>query len=198
MHRVSGFLNLPDGQRFDPLPPGVVDFIEAGEAPVFVGFGSLTPKDDAHIEETLEVIEGAIRRAGCRAIVQGLAEPDAGTESILHVGRLPHARLFPRCAAIVHHAGAGTTQTATRAGTPSVCVPHVADQFYWSRRLYELGVAPKPLKRKHLNAKRLARRLSEVLASREFAARCRSLAANMSNENGAKRAADMIETLAGR
>ncbi len=195
-HRVSGFLNLPESQRFDPLPETVDAFLEAGEAPVFVGFGSLTPRDSAHVRETLDVIENAVSRAGCRAIVQGLAEPATGTSSLLHVGRVPHAKLFPRCAAIVHHAGAGTTQTATLSGVPSVCVPHLADQFYWSRRLYKLGTAVKPLKRKRLTARRLAGRLADVLGSEERRERAQSLAARMSGECGDERAADLIESLA--
>ncbi|MEO1202480.1 MAG: glycosyltransferase, partial [Pseudomonadota bacterium] len=105
MHRVAGFLNLPDSQRFDPLPVFVDEFVDAGDPPVFVGFGSLTPKDPEHVFETLDVVEAGVRRAGCRAIVQGLAEPGTGSPSILHVGRVPHSSLFPRCAAIVHHAG---------------------------------------------------------------------------------------------
>jgi vancomycin aglycone glucosyltransferase len=41
---------------------------------------------------------------------------------------------------VVHHGGAGTTTTATRAGAPQVIVPHIADQPYWGRRVTELGI----------------------------------------------------------
>jgi UDP:flavonoid glycosyltransferase YjiC (YdhE family) len=195
MHEVTGFLDLPDSHRFDPLPAEVDEFIRAGATPVFIGFGSLTPKDPEHIRDTLDLIEDVVQRTGCRAIVQGLAEPGAGTQSILHVGRVPHARLYPRCAAAVHHAGAGTTQTVTRAGIPSVCVPHLADQFYWGRRLYELGVAARPLRRTGLTSRRLGRRIIEVLESDAMPGRCQTLAATMGNEDGAERAAELVEAI---
>ncbi|MFD5659245.1 glycosyltransferase [Streptomyces hirsutus] len=50
--------------------------------------------------------------------------------------------MFPRTAAVVHHAGAGTTAAGLRAGVPAVPVPVMADQPFWASRLYELGVAP--------------------------------------------------------
>jgi vancomycin aglycone glucosyltransferase len=48
--------------------------------------------------------------------------------------------LFGRVAAVVHHSGAGTTTTATRAGRPQVVVPQAADQPYWAGRVAELGI----------------------------------------------------------
>jgi vancomycin aglycone glucosyltransferase len=43
-------------------------------------------------------------------------------------------------AAVVHHGGAGTTTTATRAGAPQVVVPQIADQPYWAGRVAALGI----------------------------------------------------------
>jgi UDP:flavonoid glycosyltransferase YjiC (YdhE family) len=48
--------------------------------------------------------------------------------------------LFGRVAAIVHHGGAGTTTTATRAGAPQVVVPQWGDQPYWAGRVAGLGI----------------------------------------------------------
>jgi vancomycin aglycone glucosyltransferase len=43
-------------------------------------------------------------------------------------------------AAVVHHGGAGTTTTATRAGAPQVVIPQLADQPYWAGRVADLGI----------------------------------------------------------
>ncbi|MGZ5365018.1 MAG: nucleotide disphospho-sugar-binding domain-containing protein, partial [Mycobacterium sp.] len=43
-------------------------------------------------------------------------------------------------AAVVHHGGAGTTTTASRAGAPQVVVPQIADQPYWASRVAALGI----------------------------------------------------------
>jgi len=196
-HSVCGFLDLPDAGRFDPLPADVEAFLAAGPAPVFVGFGSLTPKDESHVEETLGTVEAAVRRAGCRAIVQGLRAPGLEGETMLNVGRLPHAEVFRRCAAIVHHAGAGTTQTALSAGVPSVCVPHIADQFYWGRRLHELGVAAAPLKRSRLNAGRLSDRIRTAIADADLRERSAELGAAIGEENAADAAARLLEQATG-
>ncbi len=40
----------------------------------------------------------------------------------------------------VHHGGAGTTTTATRAGAPQLVVPQGGDQTYWAGRVAELGI----------------------------------------------------------
>ncbi|WJX28624.1 hypothetical protein P8452_17319 [Trifolium repens] len=65
-------------------------------------------------------------------------------------GSIPYGWLFPKCAAVVHHGGSGTTAAALQAGTPQVVCPFVLDQFYWAERMHWLGVSPEPLSRNHL------------------------------------------------
>ncbi|XP_061337197.1 sterol 3-beta-glucosyltransferase UGT80B1 isoform X2 [Gastrolobium bilobum] len=65
-------------------------------------------------------------------------------------GSIPYGWLFPKCAAVIHHGGSGTTAAALQAGTPQVVCPFILDQFYWAERMYWLGVSPEPLSRNHL------------------------------------------------
>ena len=74
-----------------------------------------------------------------------------------------HAKLFPRVAAIVHHGGAGTTQTAARAGTAQVIIPHNYDQFYWAHRVQELGAGVSGPLRDDITVDNLAQALRECL-----------------------------------
>jgi UDP:flavonoid glycosyltransferase YjiC (YdhE family) len=74
---------------------------------------------------------------------------------------------------VVHHGGAGTTATAALAGVPQVVVPHVADQFYWARRVAELGIGPPPLPRRRLDAGRLAELIGAVVENEIVAERAR-------------------------
>jgi UDP:flavonoid glycosyltransferase YjiC (YdhE family) len=107
---------------------------------VFVGFGSMTP---AHEQDVVTV---AVKRAGVRAVVQsGWAGLGLAGDDILFVGELPHDWLFPRTAAVVHDARAGTTGAGLRAGVPAVPVPVLVDQPFWAARLHRLGVAVHPL-----------------------------------------------------
>lgn len=77
----------------------------------------------------------AARLAGVRLLLShgwaALGEGEALPTTALAIGPQPHGKLFPRCAAVVHHGGAGTTATAARAGVPQLVVPHCGDQFYW-------------------------------------------------------------------
>ena len=80
---------------------------------------------------------------GRRIIVsRGWADLDLvdGATDCIAVDDVSHDALFPRVAAVVHHGGAGTTATATRAGVPQLITPLFGDQFYWSSRIAELGI----------------------------------------------------------
>lgn len=182
--RCVGPLLLPATPPETPSSDPVAAFLAAGEAPVFVGFGSLTPRDEMARAELLAVVEGALARAGARALVQGLAPPGitAGGR-ILHVARVAHAQVFPRCAVLVHHGGAGTSHAAARAGVPSVVVPHVVDQFFWARCLWRHGVAAAPLARRRLSVARLHQALTEA-ARPALAQRAALLATAMRGEDG--------------
>jgi vancomycin aglycone glucosyltransferase len=131
----TGAWILPDER---PLPAGLVAFLDAGTPPVYVGFGSMRPPQDF-----ARVAIEAIRAQGRRAVVgrgwAGLAPID-GRDDCFAVGEVNQQALFGRVAAVVHHGGAGTTTTATRAGAPQVVVPQWADQPYFADRVADLGI----------------------------------------------------------
>ncbi|MEV4146202.1 glycosyltransferase [Amycolatopsis sp. NPDC049691] len=118
-----------------PLPPSLVDFLAAGEPPVYVGFGSIGPAPDI-ARWSVE----ASRARGYRVLVsRGWADLDLA--DCFTIGDVNHQRLFARLAAVVHHGGAGTTQAAARAGVPQVVVPvRVADNPYWAGQVAAHGV----------------------------------------------------------
>jgi UDP:flavonoid glycosyltransferase YjiC (YdhE family) len=199
-HRVTGFLSLPATAAPESLPADVEAFLADGPAPIFVGFGSLSPKAGVFRDETRRIVEEAAARAGCRALVQGLAPEGergcgAGNGDVLHVGRVPHLRVFPRCAAVVHHGGAGTTQTALLAQAPSVVVPHLGDQFAWAAVLHRRGVAARPLPRRRFGTAALAARLRAALAPAVKAEAVR-LGTRMAGEDGCAEARRLLEAVA--
>jgi vancomycin aglycone glucosyltransferase len=121
-----------------PLPGAVEEFLAAGEPPIYFGFGSMVTSADA-----APVLIEAARALGRRSIVlRGWGElgTDEDGDDCLFVGDINHERLFGRVAAIVHHGGAGTTVAAARSGNPQVVVPHHYDQYYWARRVAQLGI----------------------------------------------------------
>jgi sterol 3beta-glucosyltransferase len=181
-HRVVGYWWPARPIGWTP-PPGLEDFIAAGAPPVFIGFGSMAP---GHGERLAEVVLAAVRAAGVRAVVQaGWAGMAVTSDAVLSIGAVPHDWLFPKMAAVVHHAGAGTTAAGLRAGVPAVAVPVLADQPFWARRLHELGVAPAPIPFSALTAERLAAALRVVTTNPHHAARAQAIAAQMANEDAA-------------
>ncbi|WP_345603070.1 glycosyltransferase [Pseudonocardia adelaidensis] len=162
-------------------PARLVDFLQAGPPPVFVGFGSMTPSHG----RLHAVVAAAVERAGVRAVVQsGWAELGPVGDDILLVGDLPHEWLFPRMAAVVHHAGAGTTGAGLRAGVPAVPVPVLVDQPFWASRLHLLGVAPRPLPLPELTAETLADALRSCLDRATYRDRATELARRVRAEDG--------------
>jgi UDP:flavonoid glycosyltransferase YjiC (YdhE family) len=178
--RVTGYWWPARPPRWQP-PDQLVDFLRAGPPPVFVGFGSMTPDH----ERLHEVVAAAVTRAGVRAVVQsGWAELGPTGDDILVVGDLPHDWLFPRTAAVVHHAGAGTTGAGLRAGVPAVPVPVLVDQPFWADRLHRLGVAPPPLPLHQLTADTLADALRSCLDRPTYRDRAAEIARRIRAEDG--------------
>ncbi|WP_330474995.1 glycosyltransferase [Terrabacter sp. C0L_2] len=181
----------PDRSRGRSLEPGLEAFLAAGDAPVFVGFGSMPTPDPAGVSRDVVSVLGRLSVRG--VVSEGLAglRVERSAE-VLGIGPTPHDALFPRCAVVVHHGGAGTTAAAVRAGVPQVVVPHAADQPYWGRRMADLGVAPPPIARKDLTPARLERALEVALSpgARETAY---ALGERVRAEDGAGDAARLVD-----
>ena len=172
-----------------PLPDGLEAFLDAGEPPVYVGFGSMAMRTSGDLGWV--AIEAA--RAHGRRLVLGRGWADLALaddrDDCLVVGDVNHQALFRRVAAVVHHGGAGTTTTAALAGAPQVVVPQIVDQPHWAARVAELGIGaahdgPVP------TAESLASALSTALAP-ETRARATAVA-GMIRTDGAAVAARLL------
>jgi len=106
---------------------------------------------------------------------------------------VPHAWLFPRVSAVVHHGGSGTTGSGLRAGVPSVLVPHMSDQPFWAERVQELGVGPRPIPRRQLTAVRLAAAITSAVTDTDMGARAAALGERIRAEDGIGQAVGIIE-----
>lgn len=190
---VTGFLDMPNMQLEGRLTSEAEAFLAAGDAPVYMTFGSWTPRDVRHQSENLRLLTDAARLSGRRAIIQ---TPDAAAcgfhsdQQILYVSASPHHLIFPRCAAVVHHGGAGTTQSTTLAGRPSVVVANIAEQEHWGQELRRLGIAGKPLRRRSVTAKKLAVCIRALRPG--MPAKAEAIARAMAQENGVAAAVRII------
>ncbi|HJU86158.1 MAG TPA: glycosyltransferase, partial [Gemmatimonadota bacterium] len=120
--RLTGFLFRDASQDLDAE---LAAFVAAGPPPIVFTLGSsAVAVAGSFYQESL----AAARRLGMRAVL--LVGDDPGNlprstlgSDALAVERAPHAALFPRAAAIVHHGGIGTLGQALRAGRPMLVVP---------------------------------------------------------------------------
>ncbi len=174
-------------------PAALHDFLAAGDAPVTIGFGSMTPQDGEWLSR---IVLEACERAECRTVLlQGWGTlGSTALPSWAHVEReVPHAWLYERCSAIVHHGGAGTTGAAVRSGVPSVVVPLGFDQQFWGTRLAHLGVSPAPIRRRDLTAPALAAAIRAARTDSAMRDRAASLGAVVAAEDGTGAALARIE-----
>jgi UDP:flavonoid glycosyltransferase YjiC (YdhE family) len=171
---VSGYLFLDTDTGWRPSQE-LTAFLDSGDAPVYVGFGSMGSRDAGEIAR---LVIAALVGSGQRGILAtgwGGLSPESVPEQVFVLDSAPHSWLFPRMAAVVHHGGAGTTAEGVRAGVPSVIVPFILDQAFWGARVKALGLGPDPVPRKKLTVERLAHAIQRAVSDtgiRERAAAC--------------------------
>ncbi len=180
------------GSPGDGLDPALEEFLDAGPAPVYIGFGSVSLADAATFTRTIIV---AAARAEKRVVLgtgwTGLGGGNLPAR-VFPVGDTAHALLFPRCAAVMHHGGCGTVHTAARAGAPQFIMPQIADQFYWGDRIHRLGLGPSPIPPESLTPRKLAGILAEMAENHGYARNAARLAAEMRGEDGVREVVDMV------
>lgn len=190
-HYLTGFLSYED-KSWQPAKT-LVDFLEDGDPPVYIGFGSM---HDRTPQETTQIILEALHRSDQRGVLYSgwaeLGQTDL-PERVFRLDYAPHPWLFPRVSAAVHHAGAGTSAAALRAGTPSVPIPHSGDQPFWARRLYGIGAATQPLARKRLEPETLKSRIQEAISDPFISERASSIGVKIRSEKAGEAAVNAVE-----
>jgi sterol 3beta-glucosyltransferase len=188
---ITGYWFLEPAPGWRP-PAILLDFLQAGPPPLYVGFGGSGAELD---DRLLALVRRALALTGQRAVLstsyRRLSASDIAA-GIFPLDAAPHRWLFPRMAAVVIHGGPGTLAEAIRAGIPSVCIPIGADQFFWGRRVAQLGCGPSPLPRRRLTAERLAQAIDAALLTPEYQARTAALGQQISAERGVERAVELI------
>lgn len=128
---IAGFVFLDLASSFKP-PEALTKFLEAGEQPVYIGFGSIVIDDPSRFTK---LIFEAVKMAGVRAVVNkgwgGLGDEGNTPDNIYMLDNTPHDWLFPRCKAVIHHGGAGTTAIGLKCAKPTMIVPFFGDQPFW-------------------------------------------------------------------
>lgn len=191
--QMTGFLNLPSSNAEWKMPEDLKVFLEAGEPPIYMTFGSCMQFD---VENSTKLLIEAAQLSGKRTIIQSDRNQLSAINdpNIYCIENAPHSEIFPHCSVIVHHGGAGTTQAALFAGKPSVVVAHGFDQPYWGNQLEEVGAGGKTLNRKTVKAAQIATEIQRLEQS-DSRALTIALGRAMENENGVSKAIALILSL---
>ena len=188
---VTGYWFLDHPLNWKPSND-LVDFLESGPPPVYVGFGSMSNRDP---EETTALVLDALTSSKQRGVLLtgwgGLHQSHL-PDTVINIDAVPHDWLFPRVAAVVHHGGAGTTAAGLRAGVPSIVVPFFGDQFFWGQRVAALGVGPQPISRKKLTSSKLANTIIEAVNNEHIQLRSSEIGTNIRAEDGVQKAVGII------
>uniref|UniRef100_A0A0D9W1Z4 Uncharacterized protein n=1 Tax=Leersia perrieri TaxID=77586 RepID=A0A0D9W1Z4_9ORYZ len=180
---VVGFCFLDLASNYVPPDP-LLKWLEAGDKPIYVGFGSLPVQDPAKMTE---IIVKALEATGQRGIINKgwgglgtLAEPK---DFVYLLDNCPHDWLFLQCKAVVHHGGAGTTAAGLKAACPTTIVPFFGDQPFWGDRVHARGVGPPPIPVDQFNLQKLVDAINFMIEP-EVKVRAVELAEAMESEDG--------------
>jgi sterol 3beta-glucosyltransferase len=191
---VTGYWFLDTAPDWTP-PASLIEFLAAGEPPVYIGFGSMGSRNP---EETANLVLQAVEKAGQRSILLsgwGGLRAENVPDNVYLVDSVPHDWLFPKMAAVVHHGGAGTTAAGLRAGVPTVIIPFFGDQGFWGQRVAELAVGTAPIPRKQLKVERLAQAIQTAVSDPAMRQSAANLGAAIRNEDGVGNAVAVIQEI---
>lgn len=190
---ITGFpIFDSDSGGIETFDPALAAFLDAGAPPLVFTLGSFAVYMPGGFYETAAIVA---RRLGMRAVllVGDGAAPEA--DNTIFVTRYaPHSALFPRCAAIVHHGGVGTTGQALRAGKPQIVVPHMGDQNDNARRIERMG-AGQMIAPRDFTPERAVATIGKLLAHMACRAEAEQISVNERGIDGAEVAATSIERI---
>lgn len=184
---VVGFSTLPRPSDYQP-PSDLQAFLNAGPAPIYIGFGSIVVDDAAALTR---IVFAAVQATGQRAVISkgwgNIGAEEADTDSIMMIDKVPHDWLFQHVSVVIHHGGAGTTAAGLALGRPTVVIPFFGDQTFWGSIVSRAGAGPDPIPWKRLTAENLADAIRFALkeGTREKAA---EIGADMRQEEGVRNA----------
>jgi UDP:flavonoid glycosyltransferase YjiC (YdhE family) len=175
------------------MDESLLKFLDAGDAPIAFTPGSAMAQGQLFFAAAVD----ACRRLGRRGILltrQSGQVPADLPPSMIHVRFAPFSELLPRCAALVHHGGIGTTSQALRAGTPQLVMAMAHDQLDNADRAVKLGVAA-TIKRRKFTGRNVARALAALLAKPGLCENCVAVASRFVGHDALAETAAAIEQM---
>ena len=190
--KVVGYFERDKTANWKP-DEALITFLEKYKKIVFITFGSMS---NSNPKEKSRIIVDVLKRNNIPAIINtswgGLEETDDKPDQIHFVNNIPYDWIFSKMYAIVHHGGSGTTHTALKYGCPSLIVPHILDQFYWSRTISGLDLGPEGMSIKNLDEKCFEHALLDLMNNVSYKNNAARMSEKMQTESDLNKLYNMI------
>ncbi|SFU44429.1 glycosyltransferase [Butyrivibrio sp. M55] len=164
------------------------NFMETGDKPVVLSFGSMSYEDDV-VADKLDKFIKAFEATDTKVIIQGFQKSIATNyklpDSIMSCGDVPHSWLFSRSRYVIHHCGFGTCAASMVYGVPSIPIPYMAEHVKYAIKLNDLGIATKMVKVSKVSKRAIMDVLDEMNSSYYFKKeRAEEISKKVRAENG--------------
>jgi UDP:flavonoid glycosyltransferase YjiC (YdhE family) len=153
-----------------------------------------------HGHEFFDAAVDGCRRLGIRGLLLSRHAEHVPTDlplNVIHVTYVPFSELLPRCAALVHHGGIGTTSQALRAGIRQLIMPMTHDQPDNAIRVKRLGVGA-TISQRAFTGRKVARALQGLLNEPAMPSRCRAIAERFEGIDALGQTCQILESLGAR
>jgi rhamnosyltransferase subunit B len=189
--RMAGFPQYDESDQ-QQLSPGLLKFLDTGDAPIVFTPGSANQNAAAFFRGAIDASARLNRRA--LLLTRFTEHLPTLPATVQHEGYAPLSRLLPRCALLVHHGGIGTLAQALAAGVPQLTMPMGFDQPDNTARLLRLGVA-KWVSPSQFTGDRVAPLLDALLTDPAVASACATYAALLKHDHALTRTCELLEEL---
>jgi sterol 3beta-glucosyltransferase len=194
-HKITGFLSIPEtkssGQQPNETPSGLNTWLQQGEKPIYMGFGS---NGVGNTEKLVAIINEVLAKTNERILfcTGWSVFADLPKHQNLFVTKyVNHEVVLPKCKAGIFHGGAGTLATMLRHSLPVIIVSFYTDQPTWGkiaeRKRFGVHI---PVKK--LTADKLIAAITKV-QSLEIKDNAATMGEQIRAENGLERAVKEIE-----
>jgi len=192
--KMTGFLfwDTPEGWT---EPEALTAFFNGPLPVVVVSSGSISEYVPHVFDRFYRTSLNAIWSSGARALVIGAppgALPDPLPDWIYALPYAPFSHIYPRCAAVIHHGGIGTTAQGLRAGVPQMIAPWGADQFFHGAQITRLGAGHWMTRRAYRPTK-ATKALRTLLTMPRYQQAASAIATQIAGEDGVTTLCDAIE-----